>query len=379
MKPPPPAVDPKLRAPTRRPASAARLWIAVVVILALLLVALVLLVLLALAKPSFFGQRATSTVSPAREVVSDSLNVLSTWTRNDLVLAGYYTDSALACAGRLVAAVSYLPDRAGQEVVVLDGHTGTNLWKAGPFGIVNAMWLNQGLVFAVEDWRLVAARADTGEVLWTSTALPDRTSYRIGTTGSGRLSLWYADSSDSHPVQIVRTYDEATGSLLSVEEIPSPGDQHLELASPDMDLWSTDLAIAGTTRGGGRHLWTAALKGPMGVQPLLARGALLLIGGLPFELRMVDAASGAQGWVYPFEVESNVAAEDGVAYVLGADGRLVALDLSSGVEEGSASFRPALPLTEGWLPTNWVAVCDDRLYVYLDDGNELLALAAPRH
>jgi outer membrane protein assembly factor BamB len=146
------------------------------------------------------------------------------------------------------------------------------------------------------------------------------------------------------------------------------------MRAQDVDIWADNEEIWAVDWQTDELVWRLETHGPIGPQAVVSSETLFVTSGLPFQLTAVDLRSGRTLWSYPERIYSNVVSSGRTVYALRGDGRLVALDASSGETIGAVELDPALATGEGRMPTYWLAACDSSLYLYIGESSELIAL-----
>ena len=319
--------------------------------------------------------REAATTAPliARRLVSDTLGLREAWSRSDLHLPSDL-DPCVVAVDAGVAFVDFSPGSTEGDLTVLDVASGNVRWVSGGHSTLFSLGTDGAHVFVASNERIRSYGMSDGALVWESERLSAHADYLIAPGISAYLEVFTSSDSLEGRVETIRRFNADNGLLISRDSMDIPGQGALLTRSSGLNFWAEGEVLRATHRATGSAAWEAILPGTMRGWPVLAGGLIILRPGLPGPLVALNQSTGATEWVFDDPVASNLALRDRQVLALLSSGDLVAVDISSGTSAGVASFSQVADTGLSMDYTYCIALSGTRIFVYLGDTAQLIAL-----
>jgi outer membrane protein assembly factor BamB len=182
-------------------------------------------------------------------------------------------------------------------------------------------------------------------------------------------------SSDGYEEQVVRKYDSRNGVLMGTDRIDIPQkDSSLLFKTSGSDYWADTKSLWAVNQTH-QEQWRIEIDDQVQYNPLLIDSKLIFASGIFSDVVCVDNASGYQIWKYQEKIVSDLAAWQGIVYVISTDAAIVGIDASTGKEIGHINVEPRVTETSSRSNAYLITISEGMLFVYYGDSQELIAFS----
>lgn len=342
-----------------------------IIILVIVTVSVLLFIILSLPNSNW---PPPSTPTAPRNIINSTLPLHEKWRSPAPSTSEEFFDSN----GEVLAFIARGANGTQRLLNVLDGKGGSLLWKTEPiYFSVDSGVIDRQRLYLASSFKILAYDLATGKLLWESQeALPDRTEYKMYTTGDNLIVYSAEDPATGRTRRVIRIYDSQSGTLKSTEEETFSEDASFLLHTDSIDYWTSRDFIRAVNHQTREEQWRITLDERVWQQPILFGNEFIFASGIFSDVIAVNKNTGSQIWKYDKKTVSNLAVDSESVYAIREDAAIVAINVYTGRETGHINISPEFTEERGSRSIPFlITAARDMVFVYYGDSQEIIAFS----
>ena len=320
----------------------------------------------------------SSPALPQRTASSSSLSIQQIASVPDLCIGlGDFRYRRILAIDHRFAYVTYDGTWNGGTLHLFDTIRGKESWVVGDLHSLKSMAASQSALYVIVNWEIRSYDLESGDLLWQSDQLPDRTGYAMVEHPVDKLIVHSSEDLLGKWEAVIREVDPSSGEFISLSRIPLSEYALIAPSASLVYLWLSETELALAPSPDTPAHWRVDTGDRIHSWPIEYKNVVLVSTGFFSRLLAIDVTSGSIIWHDNRDLISGPTVFNGVIYALTKDAQLVGLNPITGNLQGSIRFLPST--TEESTRSHLYAVSssNDILIVYFGDSCEMFTYKVP--